>query len=59
MNPVFREASGFVQNSWIMGLTTALFLLCFMGWSWWAYAKHNRQKFEDAAMLPLTTGDDA
>jgi cbb3-type cytochrome oxidase subunit 3 len=59
MNPVFREAAGFVQNAWIMGLTTALFLACFVGWTWWAYAKHNRHKFEDAAMLPFTTGDDA
>jgi cbb3-type cytochrome oxidase subunit 3 len=59
MNPVFREASGFVQHVWVMSAMTVLFLVCFVGWTWWAYAKHNRQKFEDAAMLPLTTGDDA
>jgi cbb3-type cytochrome oxidase subunit 3 len=59
MNPVFREAAGFVDHGWIMGAMTVLFFACFIGWSWWAYAKHNRQKFEDAALLPLTTGDDA
>jgi cbb3-type cytochrome oxidase subunit 3 len=59
MNPVFREAAGMAQGGWIMGVMTALFLACFVGWSWWAFARHNRQKFEDAARLPLTTGDDA
>jgi cbb3-type cytochrome oxidase subunit 3 len=59
MNPVFREAAGFVQNAWVMGLMTTLFLVCFIGWAWWAYAEHNREEFEDAAMLPLTTGDEA
>jgi cbb3-type cytochrome oxidase subunit 3 len=59
MNPVFREASNHVQYGWIMGVMTVLFLACFVGWGWWACAKHNRGKFEDAALLPLTTGDDA
>lgn len=58
MNPVFREAAGFVQHGWIMGVTTALFLACFVGWAWWAFASHNRHKFEDAALLPFTTGDE-
>lgn len=59
MNPVFREASAYVHNGWIMGLMTVLFLVFFAGWTWWAYAKQNRQKFEEAAMLPITTGDEA
>jgi cbb3-type cytochrome oxidase subunit 3 len=59
MNPVFREAGSLAQHGWIMGAMTVLFLACFLGWSWWACAAHNRQKFEDAALLPLTTGDDA
>jgi cbb3-type cytochrome oxidase subunit 3 len=59
VNPVFREAGTLVQHGWIMGAMTVLFMACFIGWSWWAYAAHNRRKFEDAALLPLTTGDDA
>jgi cbb3-type cytochrome oxidase subunit 3 len=59
MNPVFREASGYVQHAWIMGLMTVLFVICFVGWTWWAYSKRNRQLMHDAALLPLTTGDDA
>jgi cbb3-type cytochrome oxidase subunit 3 len=58
MNPVFREASTFVEHSWVMGVMTALFLACFIGWTVWAYSAKNTQKFEDAARLPLTTGDD-
>lgn len=57
MNPVFREASRFVEGGWLMGAMTVLFFACFVGWTWWAYSKGNRQKFEDAARLPLTTGD--
>jgi cbb3-type cytochrome oxidase subunit 3 len=59
MNPVFREAAGHVEHGWIMGLMTLLFFACFIGWTWWAYAKGNRQAMNDAARLPLTTGDDA
>jgi cbb3-type cytochrome oxidase subunit 3 len=59
MNPVFKEAAYFVEHAWIMGATTVLFFMCFAGWSWWAFAKRNRRRFEEAALLPLTTGDDA
>jgi cbb3-type cytochrome oxidase subunit 3 len=58
VNPVLREAAGFVEHGWLMGLMTVLFFTCFIGWSWWALARRNRRRFEDAAMLPLTTGDD-
>jgi cbb3-type cytochrome oxidase subunit 3 len=58
MNPVFREASRLVDGGWIMGVMTVLFFACFVGWSWWAYARHNREMFEAAAMLPITTGDE-
>lgn len=58
MNPVWKEAARLVEGGWIMGAMTVLFFVCFVGWTWWAYAKHNRAKFEDAAMLPLSTGDE-
>jgi cbb3-type cytochrome oxidase subunit 3 len=59
MNPVYRDAAVYVQHAWIMGAMTVLFIVCFIGWTWWAYARHNRARFEEAARLPLTTGDDA
>ncbi|NLG63048.1 MAG: CcoQ/FixQ family Cbb3-type cytochrome c oxidase assembly chaperone [Candidatus Cloacimonetes bacterium] len=58
MNPVFRDGAAYVQHAWIMGVMTALFIVCFIGWTRWAYSKANRQKFEDAARLPLTTGEE-
>ena len=59
MNPVFRDAAPHVEYAWIMGVMTVLFIVCFVGWTWWAYSKHNRRRFEDAARLPLSTGDEA
>ena len=54
MNPLFREAAGFVQHAWIMGVTTILFVACFVGWTWWAYSDRNRERLEAAARLPLS-----
>ena len=59
MNPVYREAAIYVEHAWIMGAMTVLFIACFVGWTWWAYAKRNRTHMAQAALLPLTTGDDA
>jgi cbb3-type cytochrome oxidase subunit 3 len=57
MNPVYREAAVHVQHAWIMGVMTLLFIACFVGWTWWAYSKRNRARMAQAALLPLTTGD--
>jgi cbb3-type cytochrome oxidase subunit 3 len=59
MNPVLREAGGYVEHAWLMGAMTVLFIACFVGWTWWAYAARNRAMMEEAALLPLTTGEDA
>lgn len=58
MNPVYREAAVYVQHAWIMGVMTALFIACFVGWTWWAFSKRNRARMAQAALLPLTTGDE-
>ena len=34
-------------------------IVCFVGWMWWAYSARNRARMAQAALLPLTTGDDA
>ncbi|MDE2149985.1 MAG: CcoQ/FixQ family Cbb3-type cytochrome c oxidase assembly chaperone [Gammaproteobacteria bacterium] len=41
----------------ISGIFTALAFLAFIGVTAWAYAPHNRRRFEEAAALPLT-GDE-
>ena len=57
MNPLFREAAHHAEFGWLMGLMTALFLACFVGWTWWAYSKNNRERMHEAALLPLAEDD--
>jgi cytochrome c oxidase cbb3-type subunit 4 len=38
----------------ISGIFTIAAVLGFAGVSWWAYTRHNRARFEEAALLPLT-----
>jgi cbb3-type cytochrome oxidase subunit 3 len=58
VNPLYREAAHMATGGWIMGAVTVLFLACFVGCTWWAYASRNRALLEEAARLPLTTGED-
>jgi len=37
----------------ISGIFTIAAMLGFIGVSWWAYTRHNRARFEEAARLPL------
>lgn len=41
----------------ISGIFTALALLGFLGIASWAYARHNRARFDEAAQLPLGDED--
>lgn len=59
MNPVFREAAELARLGWVMGVATVVFVACFVGWTWWAYSASNRARMAEAALLPLSTGDDA
>jgi cytochrome c oxidase cbb3-type subunit 4 len=38
----------------ISGIFTTAAFICFLGVTWWAYTRHNRARFEEAAALPLT-----
>lgn len=58
MNPLRQAAADAVSGGWIMGVMTVLFLAFFIGWTWWAYSRHNREAFEQAAKLPLTTAEE-
>jgi cbb3-type cytochrome oxidase subunit 3 len=58
MNPLKQAAVEQVSGGWVLGIMTLVFLLFFIGWTWWAYRKDNRERFEEAALLPLTTGED-
>jgi cbb3-type cytochrome oxidase subunit 3 len=56
VNPLLREAAGSVDLTWIMGVMTAVFLVFFLAWTWWAYAPHRKQFMEEAARLPFNDG---
>ncbi|MBL6751967.1 MAG: cbb3-type cytochrome oxidase subunit 3 [Nevskia sp.] len=38
----------------ISGIFTLAAFIGFLGVTWWAYTRHNRARFEQAALLPLT-----
>ena len=38
---------------------TVLGFICFLGICFWAYSKHAKSGFEEAAQLPFTGDDDA
>lgn len=56
MNPVFSAASQAAQLGWVMGLTTLLFMTCFVGWTVWAWRPSKRADMEAAAHLPFDDG---
>ena len=56
MNHVLDSAV--VEYAWLMGVTTVLFMVCFVGWTWWAYSKPNRERMNEAALLPLLEDDE-
>jgi cbb3-type cytochrome oxidase subunit 3 len=58
MNTAFKAAAETAQLGWIMGVMTALFLVCFVGWSWWAFARRNKAFMDEAARMPLGDGGD-
>jgi cbb3-type cytochrome oxidase subunit 3 len=58
MNPAFRAAAETVRLGWIMGVMTALFLVCFLGWTWWAFARRTKAMMDEASRMPLSDGVD-
>ncbi len=50
-------AAAVIDHAWILGVMTIVFIGCFVGWTWWAYSSANRERFEEAARLPLLEDD--
>jgi cbb3-type cytochrome oxidase subunit 3 len=59
MNPLFKEAADHVRLGWLMGAVTVLFVVAFLGWVWWAWSGHNREKLEQASRMPLNDGGES
>jgi cbb3-type cytochrome oxidase subunit 3 len=58
MNPAFKAAAETAQLGWAMGVVTAVFIVCFVGWTWWAYARRNKAFMEEAGRMPFSDGVD-
>lgn len=42
---------------WVLGVATAVMLLCFLGVVLWAFSSRRRAEFEQLARLPLEDGE--
>ncbi len=59
MNPIVNAAADGSELGWLMGITTVLFIAAFVFWSWWAYTKTNKARWEADSRLPLNDGGDS
>ena len=59
MNTLLKEAAASVQMGWLLGAMTVVFLVCFLGWVWWAWNPKNRAMMEEMSMMPFHDGGDA
>lgn len=55
---VRHQIAEMVAGGELLGVMTCLFLLAFIGWTWWAYAPSNREAMERHGRIPLDDGDD-
>lgn len=53
MNHVLAQGAALLDHGWVAGVVTAVFLACFLGWTWWAFSARNRGRMNEAAKLPL------
>ena len=58
MNPVFQAAAETARLGWLMGVLTAVFLVFFTGWAWWAFSSRNKKFMEEASRMPLIDGSE-
>lgn len=58
MNPLIEQASESIGMGGMAAVLTVLFMVAFFAWVWYAYRPGNKQKFEDAALLPFEEGVD-
>jgi len=56
MNQVLKAAAEAVQLGWLLGITTAVFMLGFVFWVWWTWSGHNKSRWEADSRLPFNDG---
>ncbi len=55
---VLQEGARAAPYGWLLGVVTLVFIVAFAGWVWWLFRRTNRKRFDDAAELPLSDGDE-
>jgi cbb3-type cytochrome oxidase subunit 3 len=53
MNTVISSAVAHVGSTGILGATTVVFLVCFTGWTVWAWHPSRRAAMDAASQLPF------
>jgi cbb3-type cytochrome oxidase subunit 3 len=56
MNPLIEQAREAIGLGGMAVVMTLLFMIAYFGWIWYAYNPANKQKWEEAAMLPFEDG---
>lgn len=56
MNPVVELAAESVELGWLLGVMTIVFLVVFLGWTWWAYAPSRKERMDRYARIPFDEG---
>ena len=57
MNPLRVAATSAIQDGWLLGANTILFVTIFAIALWWALRPANRARFELEANLPFDDGE--
>lgn len=57
MEHVLKEAASSAQYGWLMGVTTALFFVAFVGWTAWAWAPGRHDAMDRASRMPFEDED--
>lgn len=58
MNPLIEQAQEAIGLGWMAAVMTVLFMVAYFAWIWYAYNPANKQKWEEAALLPFEDGGD-
>ena len=57
MNDAMSTAAATADLGWVAGVMTAVFLVTFVVWTWYAYAPSQRKHMEEASRLPFDGGE--
>lgn len=55
---VLQEGARAAPYGWVLGVVTIVFMVAFVAWIWWLFARKNRRRFDEAANLPFSNGDE-